>query len=1829
LRVDVNSPATLSIKRPSPLNVWAAVTDKPKLSARSKSPSNVWTALNDSYEETGGFWDINKSENAPDVRHTVMHATTTTSTTSNSNPLKPDVVYGRGSLIDGQVHATSMETIDDGTTVSGVTNPTFFPEDKPAKFLRQVKAPSMMSKSEEISLNGASFPVLSSQQHSTRMHLPALSDDDFSDPFFPNGTDEVAKEESGVSEAPDPELDHVEVITDIETDDEVPSSKRSAVRNRHRRYNRTIPSNDHTPTSVIPSNEKVDKTDPLVELQFATRNDYTIASQHNGVSTSMAKKVRERNRKPNSRQEMKDVATNILESTMKTKPPMIIPPSSTVSIRVAVMETKPTEPVNFQKKSASPFRRSIVRMRDSSTPSTSKEVKVEETPKNISTNNHVSVRSNHVGGAVGEKGSHAPTKSVAHVVKSVETRREVNTLSSSSGDLSQKVAKRQIHPGDLSISSVGSDFQRLRSILRRSRLQGNAENVRYIEPLESAFASYDEKQIKDPMQRAGLRLLSAAVIPIQSAVRRYLAFRTALVRMWAIVTIQAVARRWLVRYDDFKWATIKIQSLYRGGKVRDKILLEHCCAIEIQRHVRGLIASWYVYDELYKITLVQACARRKLAIDHAMDRMVAVIQVQAACRGFLVRHRRNRLISAITCIQTSWRAFSCRFNYQLDLLDVIIVQSIWRKQSAIIKFRHLQQEHRVSCAVKIQSQWRSYDCSMNYLHFIADLLVTQSIVRRWIAIQWCNKIRKENALVLQTAVRAFLARLLLKKMKSAIVIQSAYRGFVCYADYMFTISDIVLVQSVARRWIKQKVFPKLLHDHKSNAAITIQKKWRGFSQASDYFVMLQEKKAAIVIQSAWRRFVDFSVFIAVIDSAIRIQSAFRGHTSRLDMFKKVEAVLTIQCALRAAMAKTRVFKSRAAHELFVESVRLSDQQRSAALVIQRAIRGAQVRDAVGLYVNTRVIQSTWRGCVARALFHRHLKARSIQSIWRCHVALVDFELYKKAKCIQTEWRRYVCRSTFLLYISARSIQSFWRGYIARSSYDLYIKARSIQTVWRQHSARLVLLQEFKARSIQAAWRGVVVRKNVDLYLAARSIQSAWRGYVIRATMKLYLKARSIQAAWRGYLIRWPYKEYLAARVIQSLWRRRAAQRCLCTHFEARRIQAWWRCQSQRKVFIDYKSNVAATQIQAFCRCMLISKAYVRFLAARRIQTAWRGTSVSRAYRYFVSVRLIQALWRAKVVYRAYRQFVCARRIQAVWRGRVTSRAYREYVMARRIQTFWRCKTMCLAFHRYQQEREGRYRVFDAVCRIQAFARKNAIELAFAQYIATRRIQTFWRAKSVYNSYEMYRADRLERRLQFLAARKIQAYWRCSTLSRAYTLFQEARSARYAFNSSAVRIQSSWRAASLHKALTQYVASRNIQAAWRGRLIRSAYVQFMASRRIQTAWRCAITRSAYTQYQAARRIQATWRGKFLRTAYQEYLASQQIQLHWQKITSSGSDPARSLASDSKLAAVAATAIAAAWRSFSARQQYWHLLGSAIEIQTVIRGWLGRRRLQEVKDLAVIHLRTVHSKVKSKTLALHHRNARRLQNPSSETPTHAVNYKEQRADAAARTIQRFFLMVKAEVDRAIRSEQKRRKAKKRSKKKRDSFDDKLLESAWRKTIEDDLKYLECVIKVNDSFATPRLVSNCPVPMLLSKGSEERKVSTSREMLSLATPTSASGRLGVVPLSVSSFGFDNESVSRGGGAPPKPRPPTKSRLSSMSSREIDEDFLLEEAWIDSKIRYAKERRGHRVIDPYHSSSRSAKSRGWSAPPPPTAVPSPATSRRHPQDRADRRPPRRAQEV
>lgn len=467
----------------------------------------------------------------------------------------------------------------------------------------------------------------------------------------------------------------------------------------------------------------------------------------------------------------------------------------------------------------------------------------------------------------------------------------------------------------------------------------------------------------------------------------------------ALVRIQSFVRRWRAERHlrtSVESAT-QIQAAFRGWIARDTLEDEHYCATQLQRIVRGHIASVRVYKMIDELR----------------------------------RHRQA------TVIQTAWRTYSAQLSYQFDIVDIIIVQSIARRKAAYREAARLDGERRALAATKIQTAWRSYDCTMNYLHTLADVLITQSAVRRWMAMKAYPSFREQRrnesatqiqrlvrghlsrnqlmwyftATEIQAAWRGYLARRDYQEMReylAAVEIQRAWRGFQCFTDYVFTIADVVvaqrtvrqwlarrranalrevkaattiqaafrgyschmtylyslvnviIVQSVARKWLQAKEYPRRLQEDKAAvkiqsryrghrirnnneaAAIRIQTAWRRYCAYTKVQNALLERDAAIMIQKNWRGFWQFSDFVIKSHEVKRIQAMYRGYQVRSELKLQHESATSIQSMSRRYIATKKV-----------------RQRRQAALAVTSAVEGMRERNA------SRKIQRAWRICVIR------------------------------------------------------------------------------------------------------------------------------------------------------------------------------------------------------------------------------------------------------------------------------------------------------------------------------------------------------------------------------------------------------------------------------------------------------------------------------------------------------------------------------------------------------------------------------------------------------------------------------------------------------------------------------------------------------------------------------------------------------------------------------------------------------------------------------------------------------------------------------------------------
>lgn len=165
-------------------------------------------------------------------------------------------------------------------------------------------------------------------------------------------------------------------------------------------------------------------------------------------------------------------------------------------------------------------------------------------------------------------------------------------------------------------------------------------------------------------------------------------------RDFAATEIQRCFRGWGARdgLEVDHYAATTIQRIFRGWWAMEGIDVDRYCAIEIQRIVRGYLARMtYIYD-LYCIIVAQSVARRYLSFYTSAVRLANILYIQAIYRGYRVRAELRRYVRngqevAATFIQSQWRSYDAQMNYINNLADILIVQSVARRWLTLRKMR--------------------------------------------------------------------------------------------------------------------------------------------------------------------------------------------------------------------------------------------------------------------------------------------------------------------------------------------------------------------------------------------------------------------------------------------------------------------------------------------------------------------------------------------------------------------------------------------------------------------------------------------------------------------------------------------------------------------------------------------------------------------------------------------------------------------------------------------------------------------------------------------------------------------------------------------------------------------------------------------------------------------------------------------------------------------------------------------------------------------------------------------------------------------------------------
>lgn len=286
----------------------------------------------------------------------------------------------------------------------------------------------------------------------------------------------------------------------------------------------------------------------------------------------------------------------------------------------------------------------------------------------------------------------------------------------------------------------------------------------------------------DPIQAAGLRLLNQAAIPIQAIIRRHLAQVHAVNRYLGLLKLQSIFRRWSCEelFLGARYAASLIQALFRGSRCYRNYQRNRYNAIVIQKYVRRHQAILDYGESMWAVLKIQSFIRMGRDMDIACWRLASVICIQAHIRKFLVRKRYMLLNSKAVVIQSAWRGYNGYFNFLHSLADVLIVQSVVRRFLAMKVAHKLKLEEETNAATIIQKHFRGYIGFTNYLFDLNDIITTQACVRRFLAISKAARLR--NKLI----------------NTSATTIQSSWRRFWGYSHFVITRYEITLFQALVR-----------------------------------------------------------------------------------------------------------------------------------------------------------------------------------------------------------------------------------------------------------------------------------------------------------------------------------------------------------------------------------------------------------------------------------------------------------------------------------------------------------------------------------------------------------------------------------------------------------------------------------------------------------------------------------------------------------------------------------------------------------------------------------------------------------------------------------------------------------------------------------------------------------------------------------------------------------------------------------------------------------------------------------------------------------------------
>ncbi|NWR48039.1 ASPM protein, partial [Regulus satrapa] len=704
-----------------------------------------------------------------------------------------------------------------------------------------------------------------------------------------------------------------------------------------------------------------------------------------------------------------------------------------------------------------------------------------------------------------------------------------------------------------------------------------------------------------------------------------------------------------------------------------------------------------------------------------------------------------------------------------------------------------------------------------------------------------------------------------QETRAARLIQSAWRNYRLKRELKLSQERDRAARIIQKSAVNFLARRRILR--KENAAIFIQKHWRGYVARMTLFNLKKAKleesrnKSATVIQAYWRRYSARKRYLQLRHCVIFVQARIRMVKSVAAYKRIVWATVTIQRHLRA----TKLAKI--------------DRQRykilkSSALTIQSAFRRWRKYKIQQKMKAALVIQSYFRKWQSSKLAKRRRAVLVIQSWYRMHRDRKQY-LHVKQNIIKIQaW--YRCQLARRVYQEHRAkivtIQQYYRAYkLGKAERESYLQKRAAVIV------------------LQAAFRGMKARELYRQAKAACVIQSLWR--MKREKQKFLQLKKSVttlQSHVRKYQQVKRYKEIKnAASVIQARYRARVAAKKAAAAFQRVRLAAL-------VLQCAYRGMQARRQARVLRSVIKIQSSFRAYVARKRFKNLRDATVKIQALAKMRQVRKRYCALREATLYvqRRYRARRCALQFKEDYRklkrGCIRIQALvRGYFVRKQLQRWREAAILLQACYRMKKDRQQYLSIYSAAIVIQQRfrackktriqrreflqVRKAAVclQAAFRGYKTRKKLKLECRAAIKIQTAFRAHAARLKRKAMVQASIVIQRWYRnCKGGKRQRLNFLMTRAA-------VLSLQAAFRGWKVRKQVQrEHVAATRIQSTFRKfmamkkfRLVKQAVLT------IQRHYRAKVLgqrqRQEYIQLQnAAVRLQALWRGKTVRKTLQK-------------------------------------------------------------------------------------------------------------------------------------------------------------------------------------------------------------------------------------------------------------------------------------------------------------------------------------------------------------------------